>query len=183
MKHTIFPTSFFFKYKAPNADELIQKANSYGEELINNEEFTWNNHNASDCIKLKWQDWIKLFQPTLELFSAELKVNFKFHMYDPWLNLYKRGATQEVHDHFPCDFSLIFIVNDGPGFAKFFFMDRNSISLSAKFAELLKYHNRFEPELTTGDVLIFPSNQLHGVFPHGSDEIRRTIAINFDIIL
>ena len=51
-----------------------------------------------------------------------------------------------------------------------------------KLAKLLKYHNRFEPELTTGDILIFPSNQLHGVFPHGSDEVRRTIAVNFDII-
>ena len=179
----IFPTSFFFQYKAPNADELIEKANSYGEELIDNEKFTWNEHNASDCIQLKWQNWIQLFNPTLELLANELKANFKYTMYDPWLNLYKRGATQEVHDHFPCDFSLIFIVNDGPGFAKFFFLDRHSIDLSTKIAKLTGYHNRFEPELTTGDVLIFPSHQFHGVFPHRSDEIRKTIAVNFDIIL
>ena len=179
----IFPTSFFFQYKAPNADELIEKANSYGEELIDNEKFTWNEHNASDCIQLKWQNWIQLFNPTLELLANELKANIKYTMYHPWLNLYKRGATQEVHDHFPCDFSLIFIVNDGPGFAKFFFLDRHSIDLSTKIAKLTGYHNRFEPELTTGDVLIFPSHQFHGVFPHRSDEIRKTIAVNFDIIL
>ena len=183
MKHNIFPTSFFFKYQAPNAQEIIDKANSYSEDYVDNSKFHWNAYHVSDCIKLDWKDWIDIFKPTLNLLSIDLKADFKYTMYDPWLNLYHRGAHQEVHDHFPCHLSMVFLVNDGLDFSKFYFLDRNSISVSHQLAKLSNLTNVFEPKLSAGDALIFPSNLKHGVTPHNSDTIRKSIAINFDIIL
>ena len=181
MKYSIFPNSFFFKYKAPNAEEIIEKANSYSEELVDNSAFHWKAYHASDCIKLDWKDWIDIFKPTLNLLSKDLKSAFKYTMYNPWLNLYKRGAHQEVHDHFPCHLSMVFLVNDGPDFSKFYFLDRNSINVSHPLAKLSGLTNVFEPTLTAGDAIFFPSNLMHGVTPHNSDVIRRSISINLDI--
>ena len=111
----------------------------------------------------------------------DLKSAFKYTMYNPWLNLYKRGAHQEVHDHFPCHLSMVFLVNDGPDFSKFYFLDRNSINVSHPLAKLSGLTNVFEPTLTAGDAIFFPSNLMHGVTPHNSDVIRRSISINLDI--
>ena len=181
MKVDIFPNSFFFKYKPPNAQEIIDKANSYSEKLVDNSKFHWNYYNNSNCIELKWEDWINLFKPTLNLLSKDINQDFKYTIFNPWLNLYSKGHSQETHDHHGFDFSLLFIVNDGPDFSQFYFLDRNSIALSPNIIALIGYNNLFEPKLLAGDVLIFPSNQLHGVFPHKSDTIRRSIALNFNI--
>ena len=39
----IFKSNFYTIYQAPNADELISKINTYTEDFIQNDKFTWGN--------------------------------------------------------------------------------------------------------------------------------------------
>ena len=43
MKH-IFESKFYTIYQSPNADELIEKIDTYTEEHIDNDHFTWGEH-------------------------------------------------------------------------------------------------------------------------------------------
>ena len=114
------------------------------------------------------------------IFANEFNLIFKLKMYDPWLNLYKRGDFQEVHDHRKNDLACVFIVNEGRGFSEFYFKDRN-YSLSLKTDRMINYRNEYTPKLKTGGFIVFPSHILHGVTPHNSDSVRKTLSFNLDI--
>ena len=103
-----------------------------------------------------------------------------YTMYNPWLNLYKRRDFQEVHDHREHDFACVFIINEGKGFGEFYFKDRNC-SLSLKTEQLVNYTDVYVPKLKVGDLIIFPCFMFHGVSPHNSDIIRKTLSFNLDI--
>ena len=122
MKH-IFESNFYTIYQSPNADELIEKIDTYTEEHIDNDHFTWGEQSSSDKIPLKSEDYIDLLMPSIDLFCKELNIKFTFNMDDPWINLYKRGDHQEVHGH-PSHLSGVFIANDGEDFSQFYFLDK-----------------------------------------------------------
>ena len=180
MNH-IFKANFYTKYQAPNADELINKINSYTEDSINNAEFSWGNKSSSDKIPLKWQDYLELLAPSVQLFANEFEVGFNYTLYDPWVNLYKRGDHQEVHNH-PTHLASVFIANDGEGFSQFYFLDSYNYTLtSTPLGELLKYNSQHTSKLKAGDIMFFPGYMLHGVTPHKSDVIRKTLSFNLDL--
>ena len=112
MRERIFMSNFYAKYRAPNSDELINKINTYTEESVDNSAFSWGSKSSSDKIPLKWQDFMDLLKPSLKLFAEEFGVNFNFTLKNPWINLYKRGDHQEIHDHHGSHLSSVFVVND-----------------------------------------------------------------------
>ena len=95
--------------------------------------------------------------------------------------MYKRGYHQEIHAHKGNDISSVFFVNDGENFSKLFFFDRNSCNFSSKYEELISYTNTCNLKYKKGDIAFFPSHLLHGVSPHGSDMIRKTMSANITI--
>ena len=176
----IFPTNFYVHFQVPNAKEIIEIINCYDESYIDNSKFTWGSRCSSEKIPLKWENYIELFEPSFDIFANEFNLSIKFKMYDPWLNLYKRGGFQEIHDHLYHDLSCVFIVNEGKGFSEFYFKDRN-YSLSLQTDRMINYSTEYTPKLKSGDFIVFPSHMLHGVTPHNSDSVRKTLSFNLDI--
>ena len=177
----LFPSSFYTQYKAPNADELIEVINSYEDKLVNNSKFKWGQMCSSDKIPLKFESFQSLLQASIDLFADDLGLTFNYTLVNPWINLYKKGDFQEIHDHIAQDFACVFFANDGENFAQFYFSDRNTTALTRGAKTLLKYQNNYPLKFDVGDIIFFPSHVLHGVTPHRSDTIRKTLAFNFDV--
>lgn len=177
----IFPTNLYIKFQVPNAKEIIKTIDYYNESHVDNSKFTWGSKSSSGKISLKWEDYIELFKPSLSIFANQFNSYIDYTMYDPWLNLYKRRDFQEVHDHREHDFACVFIINEGEGFGKFYFQDRNCMFKSLKIEKMINYIDNYIPELKTGDFIVFPSHMLHGVTPHNSNSVRKTLSFNIDI--
>ena len=177
-----FTSEFFTLFPAPNSEELISKI----EDICHTKEVDnigrdWGRNCKVDTIPLLWQDFLELYQPSIEVFCKIFKKDIKYTMYSPWLNLYKKGYYQEIHDHAGHDISSVFFANDGINFGKFFFYDRHSCNFSDNYEELIAYENQKTPPIKKGDIIFFSSHILHGVTSHENDEIRKTLAVNFNI--
>ena len=177
----VFSPSFYFKYRAPNAENLIKAFEVYTEQHVDNSEFKWGQQCTIDRIPLKREKYLDMMHPSLKLLGEEINFSFKYLMHNPWLNYYKRGSFQEVHDHVGNDMSCVFFVNSGEEFSEFFFYDRNSTSLSKPMKSLVNYQNISKVEYEAGDIIFFPGHMLHGVTPHKSDIVRKTFSVNFNL--
>lgn len=115
---------------------------------------------------------------------------------DPWYVVYGKEQKSDWHEHMPADFSAVH-------FFKFNKDVHNPITftnpdfISSKLHETYKPHllnnlgtcdkqsyfkTQYTPEIEEGDFIIFPSQLLHLVAPNESDELRVTIAFNFNIL-
>ena len=177
-----FTSEFYTIFPAPNADEFIDSINeSCNSKKINNDHFIWGTYCKVDRIPLSWKDTIDLYKPSIELLYKEFSKSFSYTLFDPWINLYKRGYYQEIHAHKGYDISSVFFANDGANFSELFFSDRNSIGFSYKYEQLISYNSIFNLKYKKGDIVFFPSHLLHGVTAHESDEIRKTMSVNISI--
>ena len=180
--NVLFGTSFYMKYEVPNAEDLISIMNEHSMIYeIDNDNFGWGEQCSVDRIPLKWEEYMDLLKPSIELFANNLGATLNYTMYNPWMNLYKRGDHQEVHEHSGFDISCVFFANSGEGFAEFYFKDRHSVSLTEKVKPLVNYRNLYIPDVKAGDIIFFPSDLQHGVSPHKSDTTRRTLSLNLSI--
>ena len=177
MIHNIFSYNHFYcKFKAPNAEDLIKYVLEVDKNYTKQE---WQNDCELDTISCKWQDTMPLYEPSLQKFADLIEHQFEYTMFDPWINHYKRGHFEEVHDHVPHDFSSIFFVNTGENFAKFYFFNRHSNSLPSNW-KMMNFFDTFYPNIESGDIMFFPSTELHGVTAHRSDVVRKTLSCNFN---
>ena len=182
MINVLFGSSFYVKYEVPNAKELISIMDEHSMIYeVDNDKFEWGKRCSVDKILLKWEEYMDLLKPSIELFANDLDTSIKYTMYNPWMNLYKRGDHQEVHEHSGNDISCVFFANSGEGFSEFYFKDRNSIFLTEKVKRLINYKNVYVPDVKEGDIIFFPSNLEHGVSPHNSDVTRRTLSVNLTL--
>jgi len=115
---------------------------------------------------------------------------------DPWYNIYGENQKADWHDHLPADFSAVhFIKYDQSAHSEFTFTnpDIPSTKLHAAFKSHLVdnlgdcdkqsyYKEQYRPEINEGDFIIFPSQMMHLVSPNQSDNLRITIAFNFNIL-
>ena len=179
----LFPTSFYFKYDIPNFDELLE----FHEEYITEESntgFNWNKFCNVITSSLPTEEALPLIKPSLELLSKDIGP-FKFTMFDPWVNTYKKGSYQEVHDHTENDFSAVFFLNNGDNFGEFFIKDRGSPLLSGFAKKQFGYCDIIrsrDMDIQAGQVIFFPGHLLHGVTSHQSDVDRKTIAVNINLV-
>ena len=177
-----FTSEFFTLFPAPNSEELISKIEEVCHtKKVDNDGREWGKFCKVDTIPLLWQDFLELYQPSIEVFCKIFKKDIKYTMYNPWLNLYKKGYYQEIHDHADHDISSVFFANDGIDFGKFFFYDRHSCNFSDNYEEFISYDNQKTPPIKRGDIMFFSSHILHGVTSHENDDIRKTLSVNFNI--
>ncbi len=177
------------QYVAPNAKEIIDVINSYEQTSIDNTGFKWGEQCSLNRIPLKSDDWVSLLKPSLDLLANDFNVTFDFILSSPWINLYRKGDHQEVHDHLTSevgvrveDFVCVFAANEGEGFSKLYFRDRCDMVLTPGAQSLISdYYSVWMPDLKAGNIIFFPSHMLHGVSPQKSDIIRKTVACNFSI--
>jgi len=185
MYNSIFSSSFYWIFDIPNFTELKDYVDSRKD--INNARESWSEHCKVDTIYLNSPDTQYLIKPSLDLFVLEaFSTNVKLNMSYPWINLYKKGYFQEIHDH-KVDIACVFFINDGPHFSDFYFYNRNNNCVSNKFLSVLRDENlrlgdKYIPEYKEGQVIFFPGTMLHGVTPHKSDTIRKTVSCNFEIV-
>ena len=179
--NNIFSSNFFIKFQAINVDDLINLIDRYDETNIDNSKFKWGKMCSSNKIALKQEDTIDLIAPNINHFADILESHFNYNLFNPWINLYKRGDHQEVHSHHPCDMSCVFFANHGKGFSKFYFRDRNNTNIHPKLANIIGYDQEIVIKYKKGDIMFFPSHILHGVSPHNSDIVRKSLSFNFDV--
>ena len=177
-----FKSEFYTIFPAPNSDELINLMDFYiDKNQFHNDDFNWGEYCKCDRIKLKWEELHSLLKPSLQILFNKLDKDVAYMIYNPWINLYKRGYFQEVHNRNGNDISCVFFANQGDNFGKFFFLDRHTNGYSLNYEELMSYVNTEKPKIKAGDIMFFSSNLFHGVSPHENDMIRKTLSVNFDI--
>ena len=117
---------------------------------------------------------------------------------DPWYTAYDKNQIAQIHDHMPDDFSVLHILKyDKELHSPVVFVHpdiklmRSNYS-KGKASEYLKesvlkdtdnsyFHNWHYPTIEEGDILIWPSTLDHFVPKNMSDELRITIAFNYNI--
>tara|TARA_Y100000592_G_C5299432_1_gene234755 strand:- start:38 stop:598 length:561 start_codon:yes stop_codon:yes gene_type:complete len=177
----LFPNHFYWHFKAPNAEELISALNKETAD-IDNSQFDWSDLCDVDKIPLSWDDYIDLITPSLNHISGNLSKTFQTNICNPWINLYKPGQFQEMHDHPGYDLVCVFFVNSGENFSKFYFADRNAITIPVSMVHLLDLKSYQYVDYEAGDILFFPAQMMHGVTKHKSKIIRKSFSCNLKLI-
>ena len=181
MMISMFPNYFFFQFQAPNAEELIEVLEKKEHVVDKNE--NWGMHHNSSKTYLEHDHYYPYLSPSLQILTDQLQLKkVDYQMTDLWLNEYQRGDNQELHDHCYDVLVCVFFLNTGEDFSKFFFYDAHSSSLTKAWKSILP-NNTFMPDIKAGDIMFFPSHMLHGVSPHKSDVIRKTLSVNFNMVM
>ena len=72
-------------------------------------------------------------------------------------------------------------MNHGENFSQFYFRDRFSCLLSQGVKKIIDYSDtQVLTDISAGDMIFFPSNFYHGVNPHKSKEVRKTLSFYFN---
>jgi|TARA_B110000879_G_scaffold8562_1_gene11007 uncharacterized protein (TIGR02466 family) len=137
--------------------------------------------------KLPWNDLINEASEQVDIFLQCLEPMHPYRIgTDAWLNRYKKGNFQEVHNH--CGegnfFSAVYFLETPKNTGEFlFFDDSTDFYATMNFHKIFKhmFGSSFKVDVKEGDILIFPSHILHQVTQNPSDQIRATIAMNFTL--
>ena len=176
----LFDTHFYVHFRAPNADELISFLNEKNE--INNDKFKWGKNCIIDRVPLKSSpDVVEILTPSMVKLADELNHKGNFFLFHPWINIYNEYSHQEIHEHTGSDMSAVFFMNEGENFSELYFRDRFSCFLSENTKKVIGYSDT-QPctNVSAGDIMFFPSNFYHGVNPHKSKEVRKTLSFNLN---
>lgn len=177
-----FSSYFYFQYRMPNFDVLVDRLKTASK--YNDDNFTWGDLCKIDRESLVIDDWCDLLSQPMQLLSQDLGLTITARLSHPWVNLYDRGGFQEIHYHDDCDIAAVICLNDGPDFSKFYFWDGHHTDYSHAWIKMmpkLGWSNIYYPDIKAGDIIFFPSHMFHGVTPHNSDTIRKTMSFNIYI--
>lgn len=179
MIYQVFNYNFFAQFQAVNKNELVEELNK--EVVVGANDYDWASKCDVSTKRLNIDKYAELLQPNIDKFFETLQRKVNYVVNEAWLNTYKKGSFQEIHDHVPSDISCVFFLNHGKDFSEFYFRDRHSSDVSFKLRQTLGFADLWTPQIRAGDMLFFPSNVLHGVTKHNSDTLRKTLS--YDIII
>jgi hypothetical protein len=176
----LFDTQFYIHFRAPNADELISFLSDKNE--VDNDKFKWGGNCIVDKVPLKsTPDIIEILLPSLVKLGDELNHKDGFFLFHPWINIYSEYSHQEIHEHTGCDMSAVFFMNEGENFSQFYFRDRFSCFLTENTRNVINYSDTHVLDnVRAGDMIFFPGSFYHGVGPHKSKELRKTLSFNLN---
>ena len=177
-----FPKNFYIKFEIPNYDEILKFCEEKTE--VDNERFTWGANCNLDRVPLSAQETASIIGPSIEELFKILGKNFGCYSVDPWINHYRRGSYQEIHSHSEHDFASVFLLNDGEDFSKFYFYNRRSMG-ETRWSHVVPEvsNDQLYPIFNAGEVIFFPGWLEHGVTPHKSDVVRKSLACNYNFAL
>jgi len=179
MINHLFPLDFYFKSRISNLDEILDVADKLTEYRSENPH--WGAGCTVKTVSMDKVDWHPLLGCAIRKFSKELNWNKVINVDCPWINFYERNGFQEIHHHENCDFGAVIFLNDGKDFSRFFFKNRMCGLIPPTMDRIMDIGDEWIPEVTSGDVLFFPAYTLHGVTPHNSDVMRKTLAFNIKL--
>ena len=142
-----------------NTFESNIKTTLNGDTLFNKESINYLNINLTDVLSY-------LLKPYCE--------NFTFKIIDIWINRYDKNNYQGSHVH-PSDFSFIIYYKVNKSHTVFNSPVKNLLESNGSNIFVKKY----EPNLTQGDIIVFPSYLEHWVKPNSNNI---TLAGNINII-
>lgn len=176
---TIFPINFYYQFQAPNSQEFI----SFLDQIeCKKDPQEWNKLCLLDTTKIEIPDVISYLNPSIKIFLNQIKYKGSINLQRPWVNFYQKGYFQEIHDHLPgSDFSCVFFVNGGENFSNFYFWNKNYNDSSSNVNKIMNFGRMNTINTKPGDILFFPSHLFHGVTPHNSDTVRKTLSFNFSL--
>ena len=162
--------------------EIEEIVNTYTENDINNDAFDWGINCDMDRTPVKNRDIFTYLSKNVKNLASEIGAKLKVQLNEPWINSYKKGQYQEIHDHNGHAFASVIFMNDGVDFGQFYFVDRVLSPTPQVLKKLFKMDDLWYPEVNKGDMFIFPAHMLHGVSPHKSDVVRKTLSFNIDVL-
>jgi len=180
----LFPTDFFVKVRPPNLEEIFSKVSSIEVDIDSIQKREWSANCTVKTINLDQSEWVPLLTPGVQDFFKQVGFWGTINIEKPWINFYKRGYFQEVHHHSAnnSSFSSVLFLNSGRDYARFYFQNRMCGYIPPLIEKLANISDFWYPDVEPGDMLFFPSYLLHGVSPHCSDEIRKTLSFNIECI-
>ena len=179
--HLIYPISFYWHFRAPNAEEFIEAVENC-HEPIDNDQFRWGKECVIDRVPLKWESWMSIVTPSLHEVANQMNRIFGFVMYDPLDQLLQeRIFSRSTRSCYARPRHGIFCQWWWGIFQSFCFTDRYSTSLRTEVKKLVGYQNIRGINYKAGDVIIFPGHLMHMVTPHQSDVTRKTFACNIQL--
>lgn len=100
-----------------------------------------------------------------------------------WANVLEPGGWNAPHHHLPCAWSGVFYVSVGqlgarPGDPSGMIEFLNPNPWQSQFGQ--GGHRAFAPK--DGTLFLFPSSLVHFVHPHATEEVRVSIAYNFNVV-
>ena len=141
--------------------------------------------NASNMDDFSWD----VFESSIkgQLLDMHLKLggnpNVSLHMSEAWINVYRKHHSQEVHTHAGgdgCSFSCAYFLQyDKEKDAKFGFYNASQDIHVGNFSKYYSVNNTWFPDVSEGDIIIFPSTMHHFVQPQREDSTRITVSANF----
>jgi hypothetical protein len=155
---------------------------------------TWNCNVQSSWEKFSgsagpWDEWISIINPIwgefIETMGTKCNVDVLFK--DGWINKYNPGDSQEMHEHCgpDCNLAMVYFhtINDDDGCQFQFCNTEHSSYQMQGLSDVLKIpvFPLSIPEVSQGDILIFPSHYYHLVSPHRGTKTRITFSLNFEI--
>ena len=184
----LFP-SFFYHGKINNHKELkkiilseIDKTQLQKPPWGNEIESSFNS--VSSDKDFSWGKVAESFRPHLENIHSQLGGRPELYLFPAefWVNLYKKGYSQEVHTHVGgnCLFSCAYFVQYDPDKdAAFTFYNTNPLIELDRRYKLVG--TTLQPEVEEGDIIIFPAQQSHFVTTQRTVASRITISANISI--
>jgi hypothetical protein len=150
-----------------------------------NVDTTYGNNNANQLpFKQFIRSAIEGLNEYLEVFDVDVSLDYQIEC---WLNRYKPGQFQEIHNHAgPAQISCAYMLKTPPNSGNFVFHNNtydyfHQSGLPGLSTKDFKYNNRITPPCEEGDIIYFPSNLGHYVSNNQSSDIRATISANFVI--
>ena len=140
----------------------------------------------SNLEDFSWDIFYDSIKPNLKQMHEELggKPTTSIAMTEGWVNAYHKGDMQEVHTHVggeDCTFSCSYFVQYEKEDAKFIFYDPDQAKHLGNFSKYYPSVNTWFPDITEGDIIIFPCHQHHQVAIQQTDNTRVTVSANFAI--
>ncbi|MFT6583456.1 MAG: hypothetical protein ACJAU6_003910 [Alphaproteobacteria bacterium] len=137
---------------------------------------------ADDPSTRKYKDEvIGSVKPNIEEFSREMgaaKIDFG----QIWFQRYETNSFHGVHNHWPSLFSAVYYLEFDPQEHKpTAFVNPNKLQVALYRNRNLKFSNKFSPDGSQGDLLIFPGFLDHYAPINVSDKPRTIISFNFDL--
>ncbi len=148
-----------------------------------------------DYVNILLQDKYKKFREWIEEQGKGFVKDIMGHylqdtmtVTDSWINVCNKGGVQQTHNHTNSFISCVYYVNFHDSHAPTYFVRKESMGATASI--IATYPNIFLPfeqktiynqvgELSPneGDLVLFPSNVLHG-YKKNSEDDRITLALN-----
>lgn len=189
--------------------ETPQIQSSYLNKIISNYNFNpkaspdWDVHTSYNNeenlpYRLEWWDSIQHYKKYVNSFIQDFlndAYNWEING-TPWYTTYGKNQSAVQHEHFPDQFSFVHFLQFNPKVHKpltfinpnslvsKYMLEQNNFKEKINFDSTKQslYHPLYSPLINEGDYIIFPSNLEHLVEKSTSEELRTTIAFNFNIL-